>query len=637
MQIRPDTWDALICKSVIVDNEYALPLDLRGKVIVDIGAHIGAFAIACQKRGAKSVTCYEADPANYELLLSNIADDVESRTTVDAFNYAVVGRGRQDLYIRRLSNHDFGKGRNTGHVDIYGEEEPNHTSIPLPCIAINHVLATFAKVDILKLDCEGAEWEMFDLCDFANVDLILAELHAVPAGNHPAIAAYQNNSLPSLADRAAEKLQRAGFNTSVSIESGETAKLVATKQVVEVVSRNPRVLWVGDHVITTGFGRVNEAICRRLVRLGWEVRALGIGYNGDPHKLPYKVYPAIDANIGGARNGMSRMRSLVDSYKPDVIVIHDDSWNVGLMVDNMAALNITTPVVGYIAVDSENVREDHAVQLRNLKHAVCHTSFGVEQIVKSGYTGPSSVMPHGVDTDIYQPYDKLEARSGIPVKGIKPEDVFLWGAVGMNQPRKRLDLTLAYWAAWWKSEGKPDNAYLYVHTLADGVWDLKQLTEYLGIKGRMFTTEGGQILRDIEMPSLYSAFDVMISTSEGESFGIPTIEAMACGVPNIQVECGGAPAWAGDSVYWVKPSQYSFTATRINTKRWIASEKDFVQAMHDMYVNPGLRAEYSKRGLAKAASLNWDDAGRHFDKVMRQVLYSRQVVASAMNDALGEF
>ena len=638
MRIRPNTWDAIIAESVIVKNEYALPNDLTGKVIVDIGAHIGSFAIACQKRGAKSVACYEADPENFALLSANAAEDVDSRTEITCFNMIVSGLEHSDLAVRRLGDHDFGKGRNTGHVDVYrlrDESVPFVTGLEVPNITLAAILSQFPHVDILKLDCEGSEWEMFDETAFSNVSTVIAEIHAIPEGDHPALDKYRDKTIRSMELRAQERLQRLGFNTVSSIDNESTGKLTATKHSVEVKDSSPKVLWIGDHVITTGFGRVNETLCRHLVSEGWEVRALGVGYNGDPHNLPYKVYPAIDANIGGARNGMSRIRTLVESYKPDVIVIHDDSWNVGLMVDNMAAQNVTTPVVGYIAVDSENVREDHAIQMRNLKHAVCHTQFGIDQIVKAGYTGPTSVAAHGVDTNIYMPYDKLEARSGIPIPN--PDKAFICGVVGMNQPRKRLDLSLAYWAAWWKAAGKPDNAYIYMHTLPDGVWDLKQLTQYLGIKGRMFTTEGGQILKDTEMPALYNAFDVMISTSEGESFGIPTLEGMACGIPQIQVDCGGARSWAGDAVYWVKPSQYSFTPNRTNTKRWIASETDFAEAIHDLYRNSDYRNALSRAGLAKAAELKWEDAGKHFNKVLRDVVFSRRVAAAAMNDALSDF
>jgi glycosyltransferase involved in cell wall biosynthesis len=207
----------------------------------------------------------------------------------------------------------------------------------------------------------------------------------------------------------------------------------------------------------------------------------------------------------------------------------------------------------------------------------------------------------------------------------------------MNQPRKRLDLTIAYWAAWWKQAGQPDNAYLYIHTSPGGVCDLKQSAKYCGIKGRLYGTDGGQILTDHEMPSLYNSFDVMISTCEGGSFELPVLEGMDVGVPQIAINCGGLPSWAGDAVKWVEPSFYAFTPNTTNTKRGIASEKDFVKAMQEMYTDANERQKYRLRGFEKAEQFKWDDVGDHFHAVLQKVLNVKRIAARASIDALSEF
>lgn len=932
MKIRPNTWDSAIASSVLIDNEYDLPKDMSGKIVLDIGAHIGSFALACQQRGAKRIICYEPDIENASILIANVGEDAAVRSEITVLQYAVTGLSYTDLGVRHLTEHDFDRGRNTGHVDVFGSADGTSSK------GINDVIRAVGEpIDLLKLDCEGAEWEIFQYADFSNVRSLVAELHNVPNGDHPALMAFKGKSLQELAESARIVLRNAGFNVSI-VHQGITSKLTASRTLTVSLDRKPVMLWVGDAVITTGYARVTERICSHLVNCGWDVHVLGIGYNGDPHRYPYKIYPAIDSNVGGHRNGLTRMKEIVSRVKPDICIIQDDSWNVGIITDNMAMLGIGVPTIGYVAVDSENVRAETAIQLRNLRHVICHTEFGIEQLRLAGYAGAASTAFHGVDTTIYTPYSREEARSGIPIPYNNIANAFIWGVVGQNQPRKRLDLSLAYWAAWWRQTGKPDNAYLYLHTMPDGVWDIRQLSDYLGIKGRVFSTEGGQRLSDFEMPSLYNAFDVCISTSEGESFGIPLLEGMACfasntpvyaesvergmsrpysgdmirihvntdyvevtpnhpiwtafgwqlagdiqvgtpllynnlygkkrnisdtiekvvevlqndaaqrgrsesghksfqsnvvssqvgytedtpgqneisrcvvynitadgisgrsnrrgrwsdyfqdgkvkgnrqvemetccirneyqhgadgmaggrngqetlsiqsseagtrsllqfeydgcvlsesiqstgtstgsekridtshnslerdsviyadtvrqefasdrealknciaseaaeyktitqierytvenisvfnlktasglyfaagflvhncGIPNIAVECGGAPYWAGDSIYWVKPSYYQFTVNRINTKRWIASEADFVRAMQDMYENTELRDDYAKRGLEKAKQLTWTSAGDHFDAVLRKVLNAKKA-AVASRDALAEF
>ena len=52
-----------------------------------------------------------------------------------------------------------------------------------------------------------------------------------------------------------------------------------------------KVLWYGDACSNTGFGRVTTSVLEHLQK-EHEVEVIGINYNGDPHDLPYKIYPA---------------------------------------------------------------------------------------------------------------------------------------------------------------------------------------------------------------------------------------------------------------------------------------------------------------------------------------------------------
>jgi len=188
-------------------------------------------------------------------------------------------------------------------------------------------------------------------------------------------------------------------------------------------------------------------------------------------------------------------------------------------------------------------------------------------------------------------------------------------------------LSLAYFAEWWKCAGKPANVYLYIHCNHDGVWDITQLSDYLGIRGQVLTTSTA--LPENQMPAMYSIFDVMLSTAESESWGMCQHEGAACGIPQIAVRCGGMPSWAGEAMYWVEPSQYAFTPNRTNTKRWVASEEDFVAAMHAMYTDESLRKEYRQRGLELVRRLpSWDDIALHFHKVLVNVVQRTEDASS---------
>ena len=633
MRVRPDTWDSKIAEAVICNNEYQLPASMKGWTVVDIGAHIGAFAMACQSRKAANVYCYEADTENFQILFAN-TDDKDSSTHIYLANVAVVGRTSAAVGIRRLRNHDFDNGRNTGHVDVFGA--PDGTDV----IEIASVLANCDKqvIDLVKIDCEGTEWDILDKIDLSRVQRLVGELHDITGITHPLVERFNKIPFDTLCSNLAGVLTDAGFNVIITPTAAGMAKLSAQRNAVvaETTVRTnsiPRVLWVGDCVMQTGNARVTENICRGLVQKGWDVRVLGSGYNGDPHSLPFRVYPAIDGpgaiedRSKGNPYGTGRLAELYNKLKPDVIVIQNDTWNVATMTDTMAALNIWSPVVGYIAVDSENVRQDLATQLSGLRHAVCHTQFGVDQLLAAQYTGKYSIAGHGVDTNIYFPCDKKAAREGFKVKDRDLTDAFIWGCVNVNQPRKRLDLVVAYFAAWWKRAGRPDDAYLYVHTNLRGSWDLRQLGDYFGIRNRMISTEGGK-LPEAYMANLYSSIDVMLSCAEGESWSLCSHESMACGVANIAVRCGGLPSWAGDAILWVEPSVYTFTDGGINTKRWIATEEDYVEAMHRIYSNRDVLDMYSQRSLEVARKYQWQDTIEHFHDILTKTVKKARIATT---------
>lgn len=656
MKTRENTWDSKIVEMVRVQNEYRLPEDMSGWTVVDIGAHIGGFAMACKDRNVARIISYEPDHDNFELLAQNIGDKAllaqreeffknekpvtEIRIdlpiivdTCEIWRCAVSGQATMGFGVRHLTDHDFGPMRNTGHVDIFGGADGTLT------FGIEEVLKGL-NVDLLKIDCEGSEWSIFEHGDFSNVKRIVAELHAVPPGEHPMLFALQGIPLDDLAANAKAKLEKAGFEVFIRPTSDVTQFLSAERVPVRTEvpgNRKPRLLWVGDAVVKTGYARVTHNICKRLKSMGWDVRVLGIGYDGDPHSLGYPIYPAAMAYRGGDPMGVSRIAEIVKQFQPDVCLIHNDSWNVAAMVEQMILQAVSVPTVGYIAVDSENVRDDVAAQLRNLKLAIFHTGFGREQARLAGYSGRTEVIGHGVSPEIYQPIERTEARrsAGI-IESVK--DAFVWGSVNMNQPRKRLDLVIAYFAAWWNKAGRPKSAYLYLHTDKQGAWDLGQLCQYYGIRhGNVLMTKGGSDLAEGQMSYLYSCFDAQLSVAEGESWGLTHLEGMACGVPQIAVRCGGMPEWAEDGIRWVDPSVYVFTPNTSNSKRWIAAEQPFVEAMDEIYGSPEVRENYRTRGLGIAAGLSWDAAALEFHRSLTGVIEQQRKAAAVHEDCLAEF
>lgn len=143
MTFRPNTHDQDIWQSVVTHNEYGLP-DSLYKPVVDIGAHIGAFAYACLKRGAPRVICVEPCPANFALLQKNLAEFGDRVTLIQAAIGGRTGRG---------SYHALKDGPNTGG----GIVKRGGGNVRI--ITLAQVVGSLRDF-LLKLDCEGAEKEL---------------------------------------------------------------------------------------------------------------------------------------------------------------------------------------------------------------------------------------------------------------------------------------------------------------------------------------------------------------------------------------------------------------------------------------------------------------------------------------------
>lgn len=164
---REDTYDWGIFNAVVVADEYGLSgMVLDDGAVIDIGAHIGSFAYKARQVGAGVIHCYEPEPDNYRLLTRN-ASFVGCKT----FNEAVWSRTTGV----RLEK---GRCNNTGANYTFDDPSGSTPAVDL-ATAIDRVLADSGKdrVALLKLDCEGAEFEILPNADLSKVDRVVAETH----------------------------------------------------------------------------------------------------------------------------------------------------------------------------------------------------------------------------------------------------------------------------------------------------------------------------------------------------------------------------------------------------------------------------------------------------------------------------
>jgi D-inositol-3-phosphate glycosyltransferase len=390
-----------------------------------------------------------------------------------------------------------------------------------------------------------------------------------------------------------------------------------------------RLLWIGDAGCPSGFGLATHKILETVHKY-FDVCVLGLNYRGDPHPYPYPIYAA---SPGGDSFGLGRLIWMCDIWKPDVIVIQNDPWNFPAYRQVLTTEDETyhgeyanVPVVGIVAVDGRNI---DGSALNDLDLAIFWTEFGLEEARKGGFTKPGTVVSLGVDREVYFPESRKAAREAIGIPSAF-HDSFIIGNVNRNQPRKRWDLTLQYFADWVKSR-KLDDVYLYLHTAPTGDTGVRvqQYAAYLGIVDRIMlrTPPVWYGVPEEELRHTYNAFDLSMTTTQGEGFGLTTLEAMACGIPTVGPRWSGLESWAEPAMKLIPCSSLAIGPPYVNVVGGIADEGEYILALDEFYYDPSVRIKHSQAGLrlVQDERFDWANIGTGYTKLLNYVLNSKGV------------
>ncbi len=109
---------------------------------------------------------------------------------------------------------------------------------------------------------------------------------------------------------------------------------------------------------------------------------------------------------------------------------------------------------------------------------------------------------------------------------------------------------------------------------------------------------------DADLPAIYSAADLFVFPSLYEGFGLPPLEAMACGTPVVCSHAASLPEVVGDAAITVDPYDVQGLA----------------EAMHRVLADSDLRDELRHKGLARAKHFSWEKTARQTIEVYEKVL-----------------
>jgi glycosyltransferase involved in cell wall biosynthesis len=108
---------------------------------------------------------------------------------------------------------------------------------------------------------------------------------------------------------------------------------------------------------------------------------------------------------------------------------------------------------------------------------------------------------------------------------------------------------------------------------------------------------------ETDLPALYSGADLFVFPSLYEGFGLPPLEAMACGTPVVCSNSSSLPEVVGDAAVTFDPQDVAGLADQID--RVLSSS--------------AIREELIQKGIARARQFTWDRAMRQTLDVYRKV------------------
>ncbi len=390
------------------------------------------------------------------------------------------------------------------------------------------------------------------------------------------------------------------------------------KQMGRKAVTKKKLFIIADAAVDTGFATVTHNIVNNLANQ-WDISILGINYYGDPHPIQKKAQLWSPTGVTqGDVYGFSRVKSLLTNFNPDAVLVINDPWIAAEYTDIWK--NTPGVKVLYTPVDAANIKPMFVDKInKGYDHVVGYTQFGVDQLVRSGLTLPTNVIPHGVDNKTYYPLDKAAIRRD---GGLDP-DWFIVQVVDRNQIRKRIDLAFYYFAQWVTMTDKPERVKLYYHgALMDEGWDLGQLAKELGIDDRLILSHKelspahGFPLEAMKL--VYNVADVKLSTTMGEGWGLTTMESMACGIANIVPNYSALAEWANGGVLYTDISDTPYFSTKgLNTRGGVPDMKSTIRALELLYRNDGERARIGKAGydLVSQPKYSWSNVAKEFERV----------------------
>ena len=292
---------------------------------------------------------------------------------------------------------------------------------------------------------------------------------------------------------------------------------------------------------TSGYGVQGKSLLPRLAELpeigGRSNIAQFAWYglqSGTHNYEGFKIYPA-----GNDAYGNDIIGAHTKDFAANVVISLIDVW-----VMQETAKKIAPAVwLPWLPIDHDPVPQKVLDSLQGAYLPLTYSKWGYKMLSDAGVN--NVYIPHGVETNIYRVLDAAAVREFRRTVLLDPQHLTVMVAANKGYPdRKAFQVQLRAWAAFAKD--KP-GARMYIHsepTQMYGGIDFAALLANLGIADRVIFPDRYQYHMGLPaeyMALVYNNADAFMGASMSEGFGIPLIEAQACGAPVVTTDFSSMP------------------------------------------------------------------------------------------------